>query len=77
MSRGTAFDLSQSDQVSAFKVAVAVLKLPQCRIWRAVLKNIADFVEAVHIKLSHKRRDVGVLEVLPASGQKLRSRRTP
>lgn len=30
------------------------------------------FVEAIHIKLSHERRDISVLEVLTSSGQRVR-----
>lgn len=64
MPRSASLDLAQTQQVSLFKITVAVTELPQGRFGGSCMKDIADFVKAVHVQLSHKRGDVGMLEIL-------------
>lgn len=87
MARSSTLDLSQTDKIASFEIACAMLELPQRRIGRSSVKDIAHwkatvslyrscwqdvwrlndtFVKAIHIQLSHERRDISVLEVLPS-----------
>lgn len=41
MPRGSSFDLAQAYEISALKVPVSMLELPQGRIWRSSVENVA------------------------------------
>lgn len=49
MPRSTSLDLAQADQVATLEVAIAVLKLPQGRVWGARVEDVAHFVEPIHV----------------------------
>lgn len=64
MARRTSLDLAQSYKITPLEVATAVFELPQRRLGVSGVKNIADFVETIHVQLPYKGRDIGVLEIL-------------
>lgn len=41
MARGSALDLSQADEISPFEIAIPMFELPECRIGRTGVENIA------------------------------------
>lgn len=64
VSAGATLDLSEADEVAALEVAIAVLEFPQCRFRVARMEYVSFFMKPIHVELAHKRRYVGVLEVL-------------
>lgn len=63
MAGSATLNLTQSDKIAPVEVAASMLEFPQRGVWRAGVEDIADLVEAVHVKLTDKGRDVCVLEV--------------
>jgi len=41
MARGSALDFAQPDKIAALEVAIAMLKLPQRRIWCSGMEDVA------------------------------------
>lgn len=54
MSRRTSLDLTQSYKITPLKVPIAVFELPQRRLGVSGVKNVADFVETIHVQLPYK-----------------------
>lgn len=44
MPRSSTLNLTQANQVSAFKVAVAMLELPNGGVWSSMVEDIAHFL---------------------------------
>lgn len=41
VSGGTALDLAQTNQVSALEISVSMLELPERRVWRSCVEDVA------------------------------------
>ena len=54
VSRSSSLDLSQSCEIALLETTVPMFELPQCRVGRARVEHITDFVESVHIQLSYE-----------------------
>ena len=44
VSRCSPFDLSKTDQIAAFEVAISMLEFPQRRFRRASMEHVADYI---------------------------------
>ena len=54
VSRSSSLDLSQSCEIALLETTVPMFELPQCRVGRARVEHITDFVESIHIQLSYE-----------------------
>jgi hypothetical protein len=54
VSRSSSLDLSQSCEIALLETTVPMFELPQCRVRRARVEHITDFVESIHIQLSYE-----------------------
>jgi hypothetical protein len=61
--RGSSFDLAKAYKIATLEVPVPMLELPERRVWRPCMEDVAHFVKSVHVQLADKRRDVGMLEI--------------
>lgn len=52
--RSPSFDLAQADKIALFEAAIPMSELPEGRIRRTTMEDIADLVKSIHIELSYK-----------------------
>jgi hypothetical protein len=55
MPTSSPFNFPEADEVTTLEVTVAVLELPESCVGISCMKDVAFFVKAIHVKLSHKR----------------------